>query len=213
MDVRQHLDDPSTAMAMETRKRQSQMWTAIPGIIQSFDLVKMTCEVQPAIQGTKADPKTGATSHHDMPLLVDCPVCFPSGGGAILTFPIAEGDECLVVFSSRCIDVWWQQGGVQPPMSQRMHSLSDGFAILGARSQAKAVAGISTTTTQLRSVDGTTCIELNTGAQSITLTAPGGINLIGPLNLGDEGGAKVARIGDSVSGGVITSGSDTVKAV
>ncbi len=212
MDVRQHLDDASTAMAMETRKRQSQMWTALPGIILSFDPAKMTCEVQPAIQGTRADPKTGETSHHDLPPLVDCPVCFPSGGDAILTFPIAAGDECLVVFSSRCIDAWWQQGGVQPPMSFRMHDLSDGFVLPGGRSQVNLVGGISISTTQLRSIDGATCVELDAAAQAITLTAPGGINLNGPVNLGGEGGAKVARVGDSVSGGVITTGSETVKA-
>ena len=29
---------------------------------------------------------------------------FPGGGGFALTFPVAAGDECLVVFASRCID-------------------------------------------------------------------------------------------------------------
>ena len=63
------------------------------------------------------------------------PVVFPGGGGFALTFPVAAGDECLVVFASRCIDAWWQSGGVGEPMEPRMHDLSDGFALIGVRSQ------------------------------------------------------------------------------
>jgi hypothetical protein len=212
MDPRQRLGDMSATLDMHAIGNQSQIWTALPGIVQSFDPAKMTCEVQPSIQGVLSDPKTGAASNTNLPLLVDCPVCFPGFGDAIMTFPISAGDECLVIFASRCIDGWWQSGGVQAPLVYRMHDLSDGFVLPGGRSQVNLVGGISTSTTQLRSIDGATCVELDAAAQAITLTAPGGINLNGPVNLGGEGGAKVARVGDSVSGGVITTGSETVKA-
>ncbi|MGC8050122.1 Gp138 family membrane-puncturing spike protein, partial [Salmonella enterica] len=77
-----------------------------------------------------------------------------------MTFPVAQGDECLVVFASRCIDSWWQSGGIQEQAELRMHDLSDGFAILGFRSQPRALSNISTTSAQLRSDDGATFIDL-----------------------------------------------------
>lgn len=213
MDPRQRLGDEPTAIDMVARARQAQMQTALPGIIQSFNAEAMTCEVQPSLQGVLSDPKTGQASNVNLPLLVDCPVCFPGWGGVTMTFPIAAGDECLVVFASRCIDAWWQSGGVQPQMAYRMHDLSDGFVVAGVRSKPRVLSGISTTAAQLRSDDGETMIELDPNAQKLRLVAPGGIEFVGPVDLGGTGGLGVARIGDTVSGGVITSGSSEVKAV
>lgn len=179
MDPKLRLRDLSTTLNTQAIGNQSKIWTALPGIIQSFDPAKMTCEIQPAIQGVLSDPKSGKASNTNLPLLVDCPVVFPSGGGVTLTVPIAAGDECLVIFASRCIDAWWQQGGVQPPMVYRMHDLSDGFCLPGIRSLAKPLSGISTSTAQLRSDDGATYIELDPAAQKVNIVASGGFFLNG----------------------------------
>lgn len=212
MDRRQRLNDEATNLAALKRSTQAEIWTSMPGIIQSFDAEKMTCSVQLAIQGTIVDAKTSVASNVNLPVLVDCPVCFPSFGGVTLTMPVKKDDEVLVSFASRCIDGWWQNGGVQPPMEYRMHDLSDGFVQPGGRSQPRVLSGISTSTAQLRSDDGATMVELDPASQKIRIVAPGGIDLIGPVNLGAEGGQPVARVGDAISGGVITKGSDIVKA-
>lgn len=65
-------------------------------------------------------------------------------------------------------------------------------------------------------VDITSLLNTNIiAAGNITLTATGTVNLIsaGDVNLGALGGEPVARVGDSVAGGVITSGSAKVKAI
>lgn len=178
MDLREYGNDYIEATRAALDGRQTRIWTSLPGIIQSFDPQAMTCSVQPAIQGrrTTYDPNTAqpSTKFVNIPLLVDCPVQFPSGGGCSLTFPVKAGDECLVVFSSRCIDAWWQQGGVQPPMEARMHDLSDGFVLLGFRSQPRVLANVSTTTAQLRNDAGDTFVELDTAGRKVNITAPGG---------------------------------------
>ncbi len=110
--------------------RQVGMWTALPGIIESVDFETMTCVVQPTIQAVVVD-ENGNESPEDLPTLHDVPIVFPKGGGFLVTMPLAVGDEVLVVFSSRCIDAWFQSGGVQQAMEARMHDLSDGFAIPG----------------------------------------------------------------------------------
>jgi hypothetical protein len=141
------------------------------------------------------------------PLQALCPVQFPSGGGFTLTFPVAQGDECLVVFSSRCIDAWWQSGGVQNQAVMRMHDLSDGFAVLGFSSVPRVIGGISATATQLRSNDGSTFVEV--GAGEVTIQAAN-INLLGKVNnsvLGSTIGGVV--VDTHVHGGVQSGSSNT----
>jgi len=158
---------------------KSGLWTAMPGIIQSFSADQVTATVQLAIKGIVHAPD-GSAQFVNMPLLVDVPVHFPRGGGCTLTFPVAKGDECLVVFAARCIDGWWQSGGVQAPMEPRIHDLSDGFAFVGFFSQATKIGGISTSSAQLRSNDGATFIDLNPASQKVTITAPGGFYVNAP---------------------------------
>ncbi|RQR87733.1 MULTISPECIES: Gp138 family membrane-puncturing spike protein [unclassified Burkholderia] len=179
MDSRERWDDPEEALRVAIDGLRSGLWTAMPGIIQSFSASAVTATVQIAIKGVVHTPD-GKAQFVNMPLLVDVPVHFPRGGGCTLTFPVANGDECLVVFAARCIDGWWQSGGIQPPAEQRIHDLSDGFAFVGFFSQATKIGGISTVSTQLRSNDGSTSIDLNPSNHKVTITAPGGFYVNAP---------------------------------
>lgn len=174
--------------ALETAK--ATIWTALPGLIQSFDATKMTCVVKPAIKALSTVGKV--QSFVGMPLLLDCPVIFPSAGGFSLTFPIAAGDECLVIFSSRCIDSWWALGGEQNPFEYRMLDLSDGFVLPGPRSKPRVLSAVSTTEVQLRNDAGTAVVKIApSGDVSVVsptvvqVTAPN-INLTG--NVAMSGG-------------------------
>lgn len=169
MDRRERFDDPQEALRNAMAGHQAQIWTALPGIIQSFNAGSVTASVQPAIKGKITD-QTGAVTTPNLPLLVDVPVVFQRGGGVSLTFPVAAGDECLVIFSSRCIDGWWQEGGIQPAVDARQHDLSDAFAIVGPYSQKTKIGGISTTGAQIRTDDGLTLIEVKGGG--LTLKSP-----------------------------------------
>lgn len=160
---------------------QSTLQTCMPGIVKEVDLQRMTVTAQPVIQAhvRQAD---GGLQLVDFPLLRDVPLYFPSGGGCTLTFPVKAGDECLLVFSSRCIDLWWQNGGVQAPFEVRRHDLSDAFALMGVRSQPRVISGISADSVQLRSDDGTASITLNPATQEITLQAST-IKVVGNLDV------------------------------
>jgi len=115
-----------------------------------------------------------------LPLLVDVPVVFPRGGGVTLTFPVKAGDECQLIFNDRCIDFWWQSGGVQLPVDPRQHDLSDAVAIVGLQSQAKKISNISTSTAQFRSDDGLAYLEINPTTHAMNIVAPGGFNVTTP---------------------------------
>lgn len=154
MDRRERVDDPIEAQMAALDGKQAEIWTALPGIVNGFDPVAMTVSVQPSVKGQIQD-ESGKTNSVNLPLLVDVPVVFPCGGGFTLTHPIKGGDECLVVFASRCIDGWWQGGGVGGTPDERMHDLSDGIAIVGPRSQARKLdPPVNTENVQLRTDDG-----------------------------------------------------------
>ena len=188
----------------------SAMRVSIPGIIQSFDTDAVTAVVQPAIKGSEQD-ESGAEVSVNLPLLVDVPVVFPRGGGCTLTFPVKEGDECLVIFADRCIDFWWQSGGVQEPVDGRMHDLSDAFCIVGPQSQAKKISGISASAVELRSDDGSAKLSLNPASGAINGTALGGFNLNG-LQILPDGRLQLVDgsiVDKHTHGGVESGGSNT----
>lgn len=177
----------------------STMRVSLPGIIQSFDPDSVTCTVQPAIKGAVADEQ-GNNVSANLPLLTDVPVIFPRGGGCTITFPVKEGDECLVVFSDRCIDFWWQSGGIQEPVDQRQHDLSDAFAIIGPMSQAEKISGISTDAVQIRTDDGASFIELSQGGD-VTITSPS-VTINGNVQVN----GSISSTGDQVAGGISQTG-------
>jgi hypothetical protein len=179
MDRSELTGDSQTVMREAVKKARGGVWVALPGIIQSFDAETMTCTVQPATRARRKD-ETGDTQDAALPLLVDCPVQFPGGGGCSLTFPVATGDECLIIFSSRSVDAWWQSGEIQNQYGYRTHSLSDGFVLLGFRSLPRVLANVSTSAAQLRSDGGETFVELDPAGHIVTVKAPGGMVIDAP---------------------------------
>lgn len=168
-----------TTVRTALQASQANVWTALPGVVQSFDANAVTAVVQPAIKAYVTKPD-GSKEAVNLPLLLDCPVVFPRGGGCTLTFPVKPVDECLVVFSSRCIDAWWQSGGVQLPMESRMHDLSDGFVLVGPMSQAKKISNVSTSAVQLRSDDGVAFVEIDPGSKNISLKTSSLVSIEAP---------------------------------
>ena len=165
------LNDPEEAFRLGLEGNRAGLWTALPGTVTAVDLDTQTVSVQPAVQARITEPG-GASRLADLPLLVDVPIVWPRGGGFALTFPVQPGDEVLVVFAARCIDAWWQSGGSAAPAEDRMHDLSDGFAILGPTSQPRKLGGVDGQKVQLRNEDGSTFVEIGpSGIVAVTATA------------------------------------------
>lgn len=162
--------------------RQAQIWTTMPGILQSFDAARMTCTAQVAIQAQTRDP-AGTWTNVTLSVLTDCPVSFPRGGGYGFTFPLASGDEGMIHFGARCIDAWWQSGGVQPQAEFRMHDLSDGFFVPGVLSQPHAPSGVSTTTARFWAEDGSQYVELDKTGGNVNVKTAARVQLTCPAGL------------------------------
>lgn len=154
----------------------SRIWTSLPGIIQSIDWNNGSpyASVKLGVMGRAIDDGQNV-SFHDLPILQDCPVIFPRGGGYSLTFPIQKGDECVVFFSARSIDEFITQGKAAPAYDLRMTDLSDGMVFVGLMSQKKPLQNISSNSCQLRSDDGKNFINISDG--NITIQAENEITL------------------------------------
>ena len=95
MNRLESLNDPEASLRAGMRGALAETWTAMPAVIVDFDPVAMTCSAQPAIRARVTAP-SGGQQHMPLPLLLDCPVYFPSGGNCTLTFR-----------SSPATNAWW----------------------------------------------------------------------------------------------------------
>ena len=179
MDRRVRIDNDLIKFQALLKSWQSNIFTALPGIYEAAGKGNQTANVQPSVKA-KVLGQDGSWSDMSLPLCINCPVVWPGGGGFQLTFPLSKGDEGLIVFAQRCIDSWWQSGGVQSQAEMRMHDISDGFFIPAMLSQSKAPAtAASASTVQLRSADGATYIEVAAG-NLVNVHASAGTTFTGP---------------------------------
>jgi len=196
MDRRERYADQEETLRIAAESNQRRLWTAMPGIVSKFDPIRHTCNVDVAIS-LEVRTKEGTTKEIKIPTLLDCPIQFPGGGGVTLTFPLKVGDEVLVVFSARCIDSWWELGGIQRQAELRMHDLSDGFVIPAIRSQPNKFT-VSTSGAQLRTDDGHAYIELNPTTHNVKVQTTGDLEAVatGKVKLTSTGDTEIMATGD-----------------
>ena len=177
------------------RAQLSEVFTALPATVVKFNVPdEVTVSAQATVQYQQRKPD-GTWNYLTLPPCIHCPILFPRGGPFVMTFPLAVGDEGLLIFASRCIDNWWLQGGIQKQAELRMHDISDGFFLPGCFSQPNVPSNISTTDFQLRTLDGTMSLALN----SVT-----GFKFTGPVQFENavqfDAGITGNGAGGSISG-------------
>ena len=126
---------------------KNKIRVASPAIISEVDYEKQTLKAQITLR----EYING--KYIDIPELLDVPFFILGGGDYSITIPIKKGDECLIVFGDSCIDSWWQNGDVQNPIDSRRHDLSDGFALVGFKSQKNKLDDYSDDSFQIRQND------------------------------------------------------------
>lgn len=113
------------------------------GKITSFDAVNMT--VNASIAYTMVfqfrDPLSGTYSQilKPYPPMVDLPVIIVGGGPVYFDQPFEPGDECMIMFNDRDLMNWYAG---QPPgatATTRLHSFSDGVALIGLRNVTRPI--------------------------------------------------------------------------
>lgn len=105
--------------------QQSEMHTAIPATVLSFDKKTGRATVQP-----KGKLKVDDETYMNYPQLNDVPVVFPycSALTAGVAFPLQIGDSCLLIFCEQALDTWLGSGDTS---SELQYSLTNAIAIPG----------------------------------------------------------------------------------
>jgi len=115
-----------------TQQIQSNIHTATVAIVTSVNSRTINCK--PAINRVVDGQSI------ELPEFIEVPPIFLAGGSSHIAMPIKAGDECLLIFSERCFDRWYHGQNFIEPLELRMHDYSDGFALVGIKSLAKAIS-------------------------------------------------------------------------
>lgn len=126
---------------------------ALPARIKTFNATTQLASVQPLLRESH-EGEDGKEEVESLPVISDVPIQFPGAGGFVITFPVAVGDPCWLVFSDRSLDKWIETGNEVDPIDLRRHHLSDAVALLGVRSKAGALAEFDASNARFGKVGG-----------------------------------------------------------
>lgn len=109
------------------RAQQLEINTCTPGEIVSYDSTTTTCTVQPAYKRIMVRNREVVSRAQ----ISDVPVVFPRSGIYAMTFPISQGDQCMIMYSQRSLDDWLNIGGEVTLRDTRLHDITDAIVIPG----------------------------------------------------------------------------------
>lgn len=101
MHHRESLVDAVETSTSESLRRAN---FSLPGVIHDFDPQTARVSVYPAIDYLIQQTPESEITSRARPVIHDVPVVYPSGAGFSMTFPLAEGDPVLLIFSQRGLE-------------------------------------------------------------------------------------------------------------
>lgn len=199
------------------------------GVIKSFNATRQTVSAQVSIKQVVDVDDKGAIRYQTIPIMVECPFVFMTGGDARITIPPQAEDGCLLLFNDRDIDNWFIEGGIKAPNTSRKHDLSDAFAIVGVKNLQTAIGDFLTDGIQLQytdadkidikagTIESLTALFKQTGNMQVTgglaiggtVTQLGGTPLVVDADVTQASG-KVLKAGNGWSGTFLDHASRTV---
>ena len=152
--------------------------TSIPGHILSFDPTTQLAQIQIGIVRKDIKGKS-----FDPPPLIEVPVYF-AGGSFIVEHQIDANDEGIILFSQRCIDGWFDTGGIAENPILRLHDYSDAMFLPGLRSQVNKISSFANDGIRIRNADATHyiwlkndgTIETKNDNSTMTISSAGAFN-------------------------------------
>jgi len=160
---------PAETLRRVLDARLSDLHTALPGRVRSYDSTSQTADIEPMIKrGVPTGGEEDEVVLETLPVLPSVPILFPSGGQCFVTFPLAVGDPVLLVFSERDTSHYRATGAVSDPGVPTMHGLSGAVAIpcaFGPRSA--AMSGVSSTDLVVGRANGLANITVKSGTTEV----------------------------------------------
>lgn len=166
--------DPDLADALNLLKKEILLGFNAHhvGTVQSFDSVRQVATATVNYKKTYFQLNAVSGLYNpvlvDYPLAVDCPAISLGGGAGAITFPVAQGDECLMLFNDRDLNTWFAGNPGAAVATGRLHAFSDAILLVGVRSLANVLKNYDTVRAVLRG--GSAVIGANTSTNKILLS-------------------------------------------
>lgn len=142
---------------------QSEIRTALPGIVDSYDAATQTADVVPGL----TNPILASDEDQDdlrerFPTLVAVPVVWPRSSNFYMHAPLSRGDGVLLVFNELDPGAWRSTGDVADPGHSSRHGMYGAVAIPGFVPRAAALSDADGTHPRI-GIDGGEHIEFRSG--------------------------------------------------
>lgn len=129
-------------------------------------------EIDPQISMVQRDIDTGEETEIALPRMIRVPVGYYKAGGFIITLPTQIGDEGILTFSDRSLDLWKSTGKKAAPNSPRLHDISDAHFTPFPTSEPGAIQNFDTDHLVIGKEDGTAVLTIDRDTGDILLKSP-----------------------------------------
>ena len=163
-----------TAIMNGVNKALKEVHTMLPGVVQAFDPVEQTADIQLTIQ--RKFYRGLEDELVNLPLLVGVPVRFFNSGGFTITSAVNPGDHLMVIFAERNTDRWLINSGQQSAADPRRHALSDAYAVPWMYPQPEKITAFNNDAMEIRN---------SSGSVKLTVT-DSGFEMLGDLEVTGE---------------------------
>lgn len=120
------------------RADRQDLHVAKPGIVQAYDPDTERATIQIAVKHRRDPDEDGAIEHVSYPLLASVPIVQARCADYGLTFPVKEGDRCMVYFADVNLAEWYAAGEDAESGDVEIHGLAGAFAVLGGAPKGEA---------------------------------------------------------------------------
>lgn len=149
-------------------KRAFLLNTAIPAIVDEFDVATQRVAATPAIQAKYVTPEM-EVKYINYPKITNIPLALIKCPGLKITCPVKKGQNCTLIFSQRSIDNFLLDGQIHAPFdgnnpqycSIRCMDLTDAMCFPGIITNPEAISDYNNNAIEIRNDDGTTKITVS----------------------------------------------------
>ena len=164
--------------------------TAIPAIIDEFDLTTQRVSATPAIQAKYVTPD-GEVKYINYPKITNIPLALIKSPGMKITYPVKKGQNCTLIFSQRSIDNFLLDGTKPYPPEEgpdpmtaaiRCMDLTDAMCFPGVVCNNETISNYNNDAIEIRNSAGTTKLTVSENGLNFT-----------------QGGATLEMSGDKIT--------------
>lgn len=157
--------------------------------VLKFDASKQTVDVKPCIMGIEKNDTSNVSmitrtgeevyiTHHELPSILNVPICHPRSGQYMITLPIEVGDTGMLIVSQRDLTNWKNKGGIQQQAELSIFDMNDGIFLPFVPNQANIISDYNSSALEIRAKNDKISMD-----GSGTLNITGNVHIVGDVTV------------------------------